>query len=636
MSSLTEFRILFPLLCKDKRVFDEFFLKTSLCLFFLDYKGCLTDLNPSSEKLLNQNKQVVIGDNIFNILQSDENYNDWSEFKEEINSLESKNANNTILKDFTIKIDNENKASTYINTAIISCNDFLKGHVLVVAEDISDIYLEKTKSLNQEEELHVVFENDAVGIVISEFKDRIKIANQKFADITGYTIEELRSIKIRDITPEEDWEKEQKVFQQVINKKNKKFTLEKRLVRKDNSIIWVKIHTVFQWDTNQELKAIVAFVVDITLKRKVEEALKESEKKYRFITEKASDIIYSVSLDYKIKFHNKAIERIFDETIEDIEKFRYDHMMLPQDKELAKELHESRLRGEHSAIFRHGFKTPKGKLVYLECSVSPLFDDNNNVIGSLGIARNITERVLAEEKLSQQNKQLSDLVDTKDKFISVIAHDLRDPFNILLGFTELLINNFDSLPDDKKKYYIEQISSSANTGYNLLKNLLDWSRSQTGQIKFMPQSVKLNYLVESVIQTLRISALNKKIIILFDSDQEYIANTDENMFRTVLRNLLNNAIKFSFPNSSILVTLNLANGEHIISVRDTGIGIKPDDIKNLFNPNERSINKGTLNEKGTGLGLTICKDFVDTMGGRLRVESEFGQGTVFSFTIPAN
>jgi len=636
MSSLTEFRILFPLLCKDKRVFDEFFLKTSLCLFFLDYKGCLTDLNPSSEKLLNQNKQVVIGDNIFNILQSDENYNDWSEFKEEINSLESKNANNTILKDFTIKIDNENKASTYINTAIISCNDFLKGHVLVVAEDISDIYLEKTKSLNQEEELHVVFENDAVGIVISEFKDRIKIANQKFADITGYTIEELRSIKIRDITPEEDWEKEQKVFQQVINKKNKKFTLEKRLVRKDNSIIWVKIHTVFQWDTNQELKAIVAFVVDITLKRKVEEALKESEKKYRFITEKASDIIYSVSLDYKIKFHNKAIERIFDETIEDIEKFRYDHMMLPQDKELAKELHESRLRGERSAIFRHGFKTPKGKLVYLECSVSPFFDDNNNVIGSLGIARDITERVLTEEKLNQQNKQLSDLLATKDKFISVIAHDLRDPFNILLGFTELLIDNFDSLPDEKMKYYLEQVSASANTGYNLLKNLLDWSRSQTGQIRFMPQSLKLNSLIESVIQTVRISAQNKKIIILFDCDKQHIANTDENMFRTVLRNLLNNAIKFSFPNSSILVKLNQSEKEHIVSVRDTGIGIKSTEIQNLFNPGEKTINKGTQNEKGTGLGLTICKDLIETMNGRIWVESEYGQGTIFSFTVPAN
>ncbi|HRW62642.1 MAG TPA: PAS domain-containing sensor histidine kinase [Bacteroidales bacterium] len=632
MSSLTEFRILFPLLCKDKLVFDEFFIKTSLCLFLLDKTACLNDLNPASEKLLNQNKETAIGNNLIGLLNYEKENKEWDEFYKAIEAPDNKNQD----KYYKLKTRKNPEELRYLNVTVITCNDFLEDKILIAAEDISDIFLEKTKSQKQEEELHIVFENDAVGIVISEYKDNIKIANQKFADITGYSIEELKSIKIRDITPKEDWEKEQKVFQQVINKKNKKFSLEKRLVRKDNSIIWVKLHTVFQWDTKQELKAIVAFIVDITLKRKVEEALKESEKKYRFITEKASDIIYSVSLDYKIKFHNKAIERIFDETIEDIEKFRYDHMMLPQDKELAKELHESRLRGERSAIFRHGFKTPKGKLVYLECSVSPLFDDNNNVIGSLGIARDITERVLVEEKLNQQNKQLSDLVATKDKFISVIAHDLRDPFNILLGFTELLIDNFDSLPDEKKKYYLEQVSASANTGYNLLKNLLDWSRSQTGQIKFMPQSLKLNTLIESVIQTVRISALNKKIIILFDFDKEYIANTDENMFRTVLRNLLNNAIKFSFPNSSILVTLNQTGQEYIISIRDTGIGIKPTEILKLFEPGEKTINKGTQNEKGTGLGLSICKDFVDTMGGRIWVESEYGQGTVFSFTVPAN
>jgi len=624
------------LLCKDKNIFDEFFIRTSLCLFLIDKTACLKDLNPSSEKLLNHSKNKVIGHNLTGMFYDDKEKNDWVDFKDAIETRESNTQNISVDKNYRLKAVNSNKEFIYINAIIIRCNDFLEDNLLIAAEDISNTYQEKNKSIKQEEELHIVFENDAVGIVISEFKDKIKIANQKFADITGYAIDELKSIKIRDITPIEDWEKEEKIFLQVIKKKNKKFSLEKRFIRKDNRIVWVKLHTVFQWDKNQELKAVVGFVEDITLRKKAEEALKESEKKYRFITEKASDIIYSVSPDHKIKFYNKAIERIFDESVEDIEKFRYDHMMLPQDKELAKELHESRLRGERSAIFRHGFKTPKGKLVYLECSVSPFFDDNNNVIGSLGIARDITERVLTEEKLNQQNKQLSDLLATKDKFISVIAHDLRDPFNILLGFTELLIDNFDSLPDEKMKYYLEQVSASANTGYNLLKNLLDWSRSQTGQIRFMPQSLKLNSLIESVIQTVRISAQNKKIIILFDCDKQHIANTDENMFRTVLRNLLNNAIKFSFPNSSILVKLNQSEKEHIVSVRDTGIGIKSTEIQNLFNPGEKTINKGTQNEKGTGLGLTICKDLIETMNGRIWVESEYGQGTIFSFTVPAN
>ena len=354
---------------------------------------------------------------------------------------------------------------------------------------------------------------------------------------------------------------------------------------------------------------------------------------YKLITEKVSDIIYVVTLDSKVKFLNKSIEQIFDTSIEEIENNNFDHMMLPKDKKLAQKLKEERLSGKNS-VFEHGFTTPNGKLVYLECSATPIYDEKNEIIGSLGIARDITEKKKREIEINDKNEELESLVKTKDKFLSVIAHDLRDPFNILIGYSDLILNQIELIEKDQIKNYVQSMNNSANNGFNLLKNLLDWSRAEANKIVYNPTGVNLSQIVDFIIQNLKYTAQNKNIRIKSDYKDNIIVFSDENMIKTVLRNLISNAIKFSYKNSDIHVQIVEEKLQYIIKIVDNGIGISKEDQHKLFIPNSTFSQKGTSNEKGTGLGLTICKEFISKWNGRIWVESELGEGSTFSFSIP--
>jgi len=354
---------------------------------------------------------------------------------------------------------------------------------------------------------------------------------------------------------------------------------------------------------------------------------------YRYITEKAPDIIYTISLDAKITFHNKSIEKIFDTSIEEIEKNHYAHMMLPKDKEFAKKMHQERLQGK-SSVFEHGFKTPKGKVVYLEISATPIFNNDGEVIGSLGIARDVTVRRKAQDELKKNKEELEELVKLKDKFLSIIAHDLRNPFNILIGYSDLILNQIESLSRKNLTKYIQVINTSSNNGYNLLNNLLDWSRTQSGKITYSPQEVDLSKVTDRIFEALSYSARAKNIVLRKKMADNLIVTTDENMLKTVLRNLISNAIKFSFKNGVVSIEVIENKKAFVIKIADSGIGIKEDILPKLFLPEYNLSTEGTANERGTGLGLKICKDFIERWDGQISITSVSGTGSIFSFSIP--
>ncbi len=354
---------------------------------------------------------------------------------------------------------------------------------------------------------------------------------------------------------------------------------------------------------------------------------------YKHITEKASDIIYTVTLDSKIKFLNKSVEDLFEATVEEIEKERFDHLMLPKDKELAKRLREERLKGE-SSIFEHGFITPKGKLVYLECSASPIFDKDKNIIGSLGIARDITERKLEQDELKESKEKLEEAIQLKDKFLSIISHDLRDPFNILIEYSDLILETFENSSPENIKKYIQAINTSSKNAFDLLNNLLNWSKSQTNEIRCSPEKLNITNLIDNTIRKLIHAASAKKISIHKNWDNDLMVEVDENMLNTVFRNILSNAIKFSYKNSEIQIELVEEKLQYIIKIVDKGIGIKEEELNKIFMSTMKNLSPGTNHERGTGLGLIICNEFVHKWGGRIWVDSTFGEGSTFSFSIP--
>lgn len=240
----------------------------------------------------------------------------------------------------------------------------------------------------------------------------------------------------------------------------------------------------------------------------------------------------------------------------------------------------------------------------------------------------------ANKQLAESEKNLKKLNATKDKFFSIIAHDLKSPFNALLGFTELLKSRATTLSPEEVYDYGNTIHSSSERLYALLENLLQWARTQTGKIPFNPTAFNLNEVLLQNIHIQELAANNKNITLEVDSIGEFSVEADIEMVNTIMRNLLSNAIKFTPSGGIISVSTVTINDFVAVSITDTGNGMTQEDLNLLFRLDVHFTTKGTGNETGTGLGLIICKEFIEQNKGEITVSSQVGKGTTFTFTLP--
>jgi signal transduction histidine kinase len=246
----------------------------------------------------------------------------------------------------------------------------------------------------------------------------------------------------------------------------------------------------------------------------------------------------------------------------------------------------------------------------------------------------ITQREIAEEKLKEYANQLRELNATKDKFFTIIAHDLKSPFTAIIGYAELLDNLIENKDYKKIGEYADIIRSSSWLAMNLLSNLLEWARSQVGIMFFKPRIIEIAGPIYDTKALLSDSASKKSIEIKILVPEQFTVYADMHMIKTILRNLLSNAIKFTNPGGWIQIEAGNTDSVSVISVTDNGIGIKKDSIEKLFRIEECRSTTGTRGEQGTGLGLLLCNDFVKKHGGKIWVESEEGKGSRFVFTLP--
>lgn len=256
---------------------------------------------------------------------------------------------------------------------------------------------------------------------------------------------------------------------------------------------------------------------------------------------------------------------------------------------------------------------------------------------NLNLERKVEERT--REVVSQRD-ELKYLNATKDKFFSILAHDLKNPFSAIMSITGTLADNYQELDDEDKIYSVQRVKKSVDQVYELLENLLIWARSQTGRIGFEKQSFDLSAVVGSVSEILALHAEKKRITINSEVMKNTMVSGDKNMVTTILRNLMNNAIKFTPENGQVRIFTRSNNKIHSngfldVIIQDTGIGLSQEDINKLFKIEVSHKTIGNSKEKGTGLGLIICKEFVGHHGGEISVESQPGQGSSFIFSIPA-
>lgn len=264
------------------------------------------------------------------------------------------------------------------------------------------------------------------------------------------------------------------------------------------------------------------------------------------------------------------------------------------------------------------------------------FIDSDGKKFLVGVIHDITERKKAENALKESKKQLIELNATKDKLFSIIAHDLRNPFNNIIGISELLTESPNDLGDAEFEEYLGIINSQAKDTLILLDNLLNWAQSQTGQISFNPEKIILSDVIPKIIKLNTSLSKSKNISLNYCSLEKTEVYADENMLRTILRNLVSNAIKFTKLGGHIDIHT-VSRQDHVeFSISDNGVGIKREKLKELFKISTHMTSYGTANEKGSGLGLVLCKEFIERHKGKIWVESEDGKGSDFKFILPLN
>lgn len=288
-------------------------------------------------------------------------------------------------------------------------------------------------------------------------------------------------------------------------------------------------------------------------------------------------------------------------------------------------------------IFEYGLKQ--------ECEIGLTLPDNLIVYAQLdGIvsesekafvtAVDITEKKKVEKALQENEARLEELNATKDKFFSIIAHDLRSPVTSIIGFSEMMLRDIQKNDLENIEKYTRIILNSTNKTMDLLSNLLEWARMQTGKLRFNPARCELNEIVNQAIDLLESSFQQKSISISFIPLQKTFIIADREMLSNVLRNLLSNAIKFTHENGKVEVDISTGTQNVLVRISDNGIGISMKNISNLFKLDKSFSTKGTRDEQGTGLGLLLCKEFIGKHDGSIWAESEPGKGSSFYFTLP--
>jgi PAS domain S-box-containing protein len=253
--------------------------------------------------------------------------------------------------------------------------------------------------------------------------------------------------------------------------------------------------------------------------------------------------------------------------------------------------------------------------------------ENGQLSGFIGVGFDLTETLEIENKLKEANL-------AKMKFLSIIAHDLRNPFNSLVGFSSLLILNYERYSDEKIKEYIRYMARSANQGYQLLENLLDWARANTRKIEINLTTFNLSSTVSEAINLLQANASKKEITIEQDIPEDIHVFADQNMIKTVIRNILSNSIKFTNRGGNTKISCHEKDNMAVIDFIDNGIGIAPEKLQNLFSLSSDYRVLGTEKETGTGLGLILCHEFISLNNGFISVKSTLGKGSTFTVRLP--
>lgn len=464
-------------------------------------------------------------------------------------------------------------------------------------------------------------------IVVTDKNGTIQYVNSAFEKITQYSKSEAIGKKI-SILDSDSQTKDyiHNIWQQVLDGKvwhgyfkNKK---------KDGTLYDEELTINPVYDEFGKLINIVEIKRDITEELKAKKTAEQAEAKFKSIFENSIEGIYQSLSDGRIITANKALLNMLGySSMEEFLNIQASQFYVnPDDRKAFQTLMD---RDGKVVDYEIRLKRKDGTEITVLENSRAVTDTEGNILYYEGMIQDITSRKAAENAIRSLNMQ-------KDKFLSIVSHDLRAPFNSILGFTEMLLDDKVEFTEEEKKEFLQFIKQAAEQQLHLLNNLLDWSRLETGRIRFEARPIDLHELVERSIVSLAGNAFRKNIQLFSTIPERTIVNVDENLMLQLFGNLISNAIKFTPQNGKVWVDFIKNEGNFVkIAVRDTGVGIPKEDFDKLFRIDTKYFSRGTEGEEGSGLGLALVSEVVHKHNGVIEVESEINQGTSFIFTIPA-
>lgn len=559
-------------------------------------------------------------------------------------------------------------------------------HLLSISRDITD--RKKMESMFSESQEKYKLIADNANDVITVFH----LPNHKFSyvspaikNFTGFSVDEFLQIKFSKIISTVDL---RSIYSDILKRirairnsgdktafsKNYEF----QLIKKNSSRLWVELSTTLKQNFNGEIEEMIGVSRNIQKRKTIEQAVIQTEKRQNILLKinqtpfESNDELLKFCLRESIILTGSKSGFLFiiNEARKEIIKVYWSDDVM---EKCRIEIPKTPLKIEKGILCNEAVKQkkpvivndistshlpiyiPEGHIeisnfisvpVIIDKSVKAVIglankpeDYDNNDIMHLSLlmdgAWKVMNRNELESLLKIKNEELLDLVATKDRFFSIIAHDLKNPFNVIIGFSELILNSKGANNIENLKKYAGYIHHSSKQAFNLLTNLLEWTNSKRGMMNFQPVEIDVKPFVSDTYNILENNFNEKNIVFHQFIPENLLVDADRNMLGIIIRNLLSNAIKYTHIGGNISIKIEESNGNDVLfAIIDDGTGIKEDDIAKLFRNEILFTTSGTNNEKGTGLGLLLCKDFVDKHKGKIWVESEFGKGSTFYFTIP--
>lgn len=494
--------------------------------------------------------------------------------------------------------------------------------------------------INSEIKFRSIAEQITDGIIFYDFNTKAVLwANEAYCTLSGYTLEEIKKLSSFDIVAH-DKDNLLNIDSDIV-KNRKLFIGERQHRRKDSSIIYVEVNSALI-DLG-EIEMMVVVLRDLTQRKQSEQTLRESEEQYRTLyNTMVQGVVYQDNHGI-ITSANSAACKILETDLDELIGYSSFSPFINPIHENGNEF----LRGEYpSCVSIHtgktisnvviGFNAKKSnELKWIVINSVPEFSYGETIpYRVFSTFTEITAQKKIEEQIRESEEALKLTNASKDKFFSIIAHDLKSPFLGLLGFSNILLENFDDLEKEQLRRYLTNINKTTKNVYKLIEHILEWSRIHTNRVEINIAPLNLYNSVEYAANLLLANATNKEIIIVNNIDKFVNVKADENLLNSIFENLISNAIKFSNRKSQISISAQKKKNHVEIIVKDNGVGMDEEVLNHIFRIDVTTSTRGTDGEPGTGLGLILCKDMLANMNGSIKVKSEVNVGTSFTICLP--